>query len=115
MEKGLTSGHGDKEKGQKVNLLVVFQLKQKLTRALGQNPELFLGSEFYEPRLLATFSVPLNLMCYVTLGLEGTSVDSSFIYSHLICLMPISSVLRLPTKSHSGSINSLHSKKKRSL
>ncbi len=29
----------------KVGMLVVFQLKQKLTRALGQNPELYLGSE----------------------------------------------------------------------
>ncbi len=97
MEKGLTSGHGEEEKGRKVGMLVVFQLKQKLTRALGQNPKLFLGSEFYEPRLLATFSVPLNLRCYVTLGLEGTSVDLSCIDSHPTRLMPISSVLCLPT------------------
>ncbi len=46
MEKGLTSGHGEEEKGRKVGMLVVFQLKQKLTRALGQNPELYLGSEY---------------------------------------------------------------------
>ncbi len=78
-------------------MLVVFQSKQKLTRALGQNPELFLGSEFYEQRLFATFSIPLNLRCYVTPGSEGTFVGSSCINSQLICSMPILSVLRLPT------------------
>ncbi len=75
----------------------LFLGSEKLTRALGQNPELFLGSEFFEPRLFAMFSVPLNLRCYVTLGSEGTSVASSCIDSDLIRLMPISSVLRLPT------------------
>ncbi len=40
--------------------------KHKFTGALRRILNSYLGSEFYEPRLVLQNSVPLNLSCYVT-------------------------------------------------